>query len=88
MSSVFVLNIDDFRPLVEVAAKHPDVTVYRRGPYFELRATVGYDIDRNATGCRNAVWYSSIAAVHGARITVWDRTTMHVEPAASAGTPR
>ncbi len=84
MSSVYVLDIDDFRPLAQVAAKNPDVTVVRRGPYFELRADVAYEIERNATGCRNAVWFSSIAALHGARITTWDKTTMRVEPTAAA----
>lgn len=84
MSSVFILNIDDFRPLAEVAAKNPDVTVVRRGPYLELRAEVPYDIDRNATGCRNAVWYSSVAALHGAAISTWDRNIMHIEPSTSA----
>jgi hypothetical protein len=80
MSTVYILDIDDFRPLARVAAKNPDVTVLRRGPYLELRAAVAYDIDRNATGCRNAVWYSSIAALDGARISTWNRATMHVEP--------
>jgi hypothetical protein len=82
MSSVFILDIDDFRPLAQVAAKNADVTVLRRGPYLELRANVAYEIDRNATGCRNAVWYSSVAALTGARISVWDRTMMRVEPTA------
>jgi hypothetical protein len=80
VSSVYILDIDDFRPLAQVAARNPDVTVLRRGPYFELRAEVAYDIDRNATGCRNAVWYSSVAALDGARISMWDKTTLRVEP--------
>jgi len=88
VSSVFVLDIDDFRPLAEAASANPDVSVHRRGPYLELRADVGYDIDRNATGCRNAIWYSSVAAVDRARITVWDRTVMHVEPFERTDAPR
>jgi hypothetical protein len=80
VSIVYILDIDDFRPLAKVADNNPAVTVRRRGPYLELHADVAFDIDRNATGCRNAVWYSSIAALRDAKITVWDKTTMHVQP--------
>jgi hypothetical protein len=80
MTILYVLDIDDFRPLAEVAAKNPDITVTKRGPYFEVHAAAAFDIDRNATGCRNAVWFSSVAALRGGVITVWDRSTMTIEP--------
>jgi hypothetical protein len=80
MTTLYVLDIDDFRPLAEVAAKNPDVAVTKRGPYFEVKAAVTFEIDRNATGCRNAVWYSSVAAIRGGVIAVWDKNTMTVEP--------
>jgi hypothetical protein len=82
MTTLYVLDIDDFRPLAEVAANNPDVTVTKRGPYFEVHAAAVFDIDRNATGCRNAVWFSSVAAIRGGIITVWDKNTMTVEPTA------
>ncbi len=80
MSVLYILDVDDFRPLAEVAAKNPAVRVRRRGPYLELQSDVAYAIDRNDTGCRNAVWYSSVAALRDARITVWDKATMQVTP--------
>jgi hypothetical protein len=85
MITLFVLDVEDFRPLAEVAAAGPDVTVRRRGPYLEVRAEGAFEINRNATGCRNAVWYSSVAAIRDGRITAWDRDVMRVEPAAPAG---
>ncbi|WP_326837541.1 hypothetical protein VSH64_22070 [Amycolatopsis rhabdoformis] len=82
MIALFVLDVDDFRPLAEVAAKDPDVTVVRRGPYFQVCADGPIRIDRNATGARNAVWYSSVAAIAGGRVRTWDKTELVVEPTA------
>lgn len=89
MTTLFVLDVDDFTPLAEVAAKDPDVTITRRGPYLLVTAEGKIVIDRTATSCRNAVWFSSVAALSGARITTWDKTEMIIEPAATAadGTP-
>ena len=84
MTTLFVLDVEDFAPLAEVAAKDPDVTVTRRGPYLLVSAEGTIVIDRNATGCRNAVWYSSVAALSGARITTWSKTEMVIEPVPSA----
>jgi hypothetical protein len=82
MTTLFVLDVDDFRPLAEVASKDPDVTVRRRGPYLEVAADGPIRIDRDATGCRNAVWFSSVAALEGARVARWDRAELVVEPTA------
>jgi hypothetical protein len=81
MITLYVLDVEDFVPLARVAAKDPAVTVTRRGPYLLVSAQGKIVIDRNATGCRNAVWYSSVAALSGARVTTWDKTEMVIEPA-------
>jgi hypothetical protein len=80
MTTLFVLDVEDFRPLAEVASKDPDVTVRRRGPYLEVTAPGSVRIDRNATGCRNAVWYSSVAAVQDGQVSHWDSSELVVEP--------
>lgn len=80
MTTLFVLDVEDFRPLARVASKDPDVTVRRRGPYLEVAAPGSLRIDRNTTGCRNAVWYSSVAAVEHGRVSRWDSSELVVEP--------
>jgi len=82
MTTLFVLDVDDFRPLAEVAAKQPQVTVVKRGPYYEIDCAGTFDIDRNETGCRNAVWYSSVAAIRGGRVAQWDKHVLRIEPSA------
>jgi hypothetical protein len=78
--TLFVLDIDDFRPLAEVAVADPAVTVTRRGPYLAVSASGPISIDRAATGCRNAIWYSAVAAVRAGRVARWDRNTLLIEP--------
>ncbi len=85
MTTLLVLDIDDFRPLAEAASKDPDVTVRRRGPYLEVAAPGSIRIERDATGCRNAVWYSSVAAVKDGRVSRWDKSGLVVEPTGTEG---
>jgi hypothetical protein len=80
MTALYVLDIDDFRPLALAACADPAVTVRRRGPYLEVSAAGPIAIDRAATGCRNAIWYSSVAGVRGGRIARWDRDGLLIEP--------
>jgi hypothetical protein len=78
--TLYVLDIDDFRPLAGVAAQDSGVTVVRRGPYLEVTAPGPISIDRAATGCRNAIWYSAVAAVRGGRVARWDKQSLLIEP--------
>lgn len=81
--TLFVLDVDDFRPLAEVAAKQHDVDVVKRGPYYEVSSNTVIEIDRDATGCRNAVWFSSVAAVRSGHVSQWDKTVLRITPGSS-----
>ena len=85
MTTLFILDVEDFLPLVKVAAENPEVTVARRGPYYLLDCDGSFEIDRGATQCRNAVWFSSVAAVRRGRIARWDRDVLRVEPLPDPG---
>jgi hypothetical protein len=37
-------------------------------------------IDRRATGCRHAVWYSAVAGLQDARIAQHDKNALHIIP--------
>lgn len=80
MTTLYVLDVEDFRPLAEVAGAHLDVTVRRRGPYFEVSSAGAITIDRAATRTRNAVWFSSVAAVADGTVTRWDKDELVIEP--------
>lgn len=79
MTTVLVLDVPENRPVVDVAASAETVTVERIGPYFKVSAPGPIVIDRRATGCRHAVWYSSVAGLLDARITQWDKDAMRLE---------
>jgi hypothetical protein len=80
MTTLFVLDVPENVPLAEVAARDPRVTVGRTGPYFQITAPGPIVIDRRATGCRHAVWYSSVAGLRAARIVQHDKDALRVEP--------
>lgn len=82
MTALYVLDVPENTMLAKVAAQNPDVMVGRIGPYFEITADGPIVIDRRATGCRHAVWYSCIAGVApSSGITQHDKDALRVEPA-------
>ncbi|TDD36033.1 hypothetical protein [Saccharopolyspora elongata] len=82
MTTLYVLDVPENTALAEVAAEDPEVTIGRIGPYFEIYAAGPIVIDRRATGCRHAVWYSAIGGVaRNSRITQHDKNALRVEPA-------
>lgn len=80
MTTLFVLDVPENIPVVRVAGESAAVTVDRVGPYFRISSDHAIVIDRRATGCRHAVWYSSVAGLSRSRITQWDKDAMRVEP--------
>jgi hypothetical protein len=75
-----VLNVPENRPVAEVASRDARAVSLRHiGPYFEITFDGGVVIDRRATGCRHAVWYSSVAGTLRARITQWDKDVLRLE---------
>ena len=81
MTQLLMLDVPENIAIVAVASHDPHVTVDRIGPYFRIAADTPIVIDRRATGCRHAVWYSSVAGLVRSRITQWDKDAMRIEPA-------
>lgn len=80
MSALYVLDVPENRPVADVAARDERAVSLRRvGPYFEIVFDREIVIDRRTTGCRHAVWYSSVAGTREARITQWDKDSLRLE---------
>ena len=80
MTALYVLDVPENTALAKVAALDPALTVGRVGPYFEITGAGPIVIDRRATGCRHAVWYSAVAGVSGGEIVQHDKDALRVEP--------
>lgn len=78
MTTLFVLDTPENRPVVDVADTDPTTTVTKVGPYFRVQNDNEIDIDRRSTQCRHAVWYSSVAGLHHSRIAQWDKDKLLV----------
>ena len=79
MPKLFVLDVPENKGVVDVAAQAPDNTIDTVGPYFRIVSTADIVIDRRATGCRHAVWYSAIAGLESAFIAQHDKNALRVE---------
>ncbi len=78
MTTLYVLDVPENLALPKVAAEDPGVTVDKIGPYFEIRADGPIVIDRRATGCRHAVWYSALAGLQDARVVQHDKNALRL----------
>jgi len=81
MTKLYILDVEEFRPVIEVAAAAPGVARHRLGDHVELAADGEIVIDRRATGVRHAVWYSVVGGVADGRVTQFDKDALRVEPA-------
>lgn len=79
MTTVFILDVPENTPVAKVVQLDPSVDVDKIGPYFVLTAEGPIVIDRRATGCRHAVWYSCVAGLGDSTITQWDKDALRVE---------
>lgn len=79
MTTLYVLDVPENTTVPKVASENPAVTISKVGPYFEIRADGEILVDRRATDCRHAVWYSCVAGVADGRITQHDKDALRVE---------
>ena len=80
MTTFYVLDVPENASLPPVAAQDAAVTVDKVGPYFRIHSPGTIVVDRRATGCRHAVWYSAVAGLENSRITQHDKDALRVEP--------
>ncbi|MEV4145749.1 hypothetical protein AB0J40_18905 [Amycolatopsis sp. NPDC049691] len=81
MTAFYVLDVPENTAVAKIAGADPAVTVDRIGPYFAITAPGAIVVDRRATGCRHAVWYSCVGGVaRDSRITRHDKDALRVEP--------
>ena len=79
MPRFYVLEVPENEAVATVAARDPANRVDHLGPYWRITAAGPIVIDRRATGCRHAVWYSAVAALEGSVITQHDKNALRVE---------
>lgn len=79
MARFYVLDVPENEGVLAVARQDDGNTVDRIGPYFRISAPETIVIDRRATGCRHAVWYSAVAGLEGSVITQHDKNALRIE---------
>jgi hypothetical protein len=80
MTQLLTLDVPENTPIVTVGSP---IRTHRRPdrPVLPRRGDTRIVIDHRATGCRHAVWYSSVAGLVRSRITQWDKDATRIEPA-------
>lgn len=79
MTSVFILDVPENSGPVELARNDPGLSVDMVGPYFQIWSVGDIRLDRQASGCRHAVWYSVLAGISGGEVVQHDAEALRVE---------
>lgn len=80
-AAVFVLDVEEFRPLVDAARAMPGASV--GGPvqgYFRISAPDAIEFNRKALGFKPAVWYGAMTGGLQGRIVEFGRDILRIEP--------
>jgi hypothetical protein len=75
---MFVLEVPENEGVIRAAADNRGLSIDKVGPYFRISAATEIVIDRRATGCRHAVWYSAVAGLQDAVVTQHDKDALRV----------
>ena len=76
---MFVLRVPETDGVLAVAGQDPAISIDHVGPYALLTGADDIVLDRRATGCRHAVWYSCVGGLEGCRIVQWDKDALRLE---------
>lgn len=85
MTSLFVLDVPEFSPLVEAARKKPELTIL--GPkagYFRIATDGQLRIRRDETGLPEALWFGAFTAGYDGEELVIDSDQFSIGPTAVA----
>lgn len=79
MIRLYVLDVPEFRPVIEEATGLAD-RFRALGNYVEFASAEGMTIERRKAGARRAVWFSSIAALQGGKVIQFDGDVLRLAP--------
>jgi hypothetical protein len=86
MTSLYVLDVTEFRPLVEAASRRSDLTVIGPvGGYYRVRADGQLRIERAETGLPEALWFGAFTAGYDGEELVIDQHQFWIGPKPAAG---
>lgn len=78
MTRMYVLGVPENEGVVKVAGMDTAISIDNVGPYFRISCDGDIVIDRRATGCRHAVWYSVIAGLEQSKVVQHDKDFLRV----------
>lgn len=79
-AALYVLDVDEFRPLVTCARAMPGVSVTGpHGGYLRIASAGPITFDRKTLGFKPAVWYGAVTGGLVGRITEFSRDTLRIE---------
>lgn len=79
-TTLYVLAMPEFAPLVEAARKQRKLSVKRHKAHFEISAEGAIAIRRSATGLGRALWFGALTGGFDGLIDKFDETMLRIVP--------
>lgn len=79
MPTVFILDVEEFRPMIDQAHQMEGVTVLHYPPgYVRVSSDFEISFNRKALGFKPAVWYGALTGGLQGRIAEYSRDTLRI----------
>jgi hypothetical protein len=79
MVTLFILNVEEFQPLIQDARRRPDVEILDGPPgYTRIQTTGALEFRRRELGLKPAVWYGALTGGVVGRVVEFSRDTLRI----------
>ena len=80
MVTLFVLNVEEFRPLIQDARRRPEMEILDGPPgYTRIRTSGVLEFKRKQLGLTTAIWYGALTGGVVGRVAEFSRDTLRIE---------
>ena len=79
MTTLFLPDVDDFRPIVDHARDNNALQVKKRGEFIQIESDRGIELDRKLVPVRDALWFSCLVGGIKGKIVEFSAKRIRIE---------
>lgn len=81
MSTLYILDVPEFRPLAEVLTSAPGLSAERVGSFTRVSTAGTLSVTRASTGLEKAIWFGALTGGYQGRVERFDEDELRIADA-------
>ena len=79
MTTLYLPDVDDFRPIVDHARSNNALQVRKRGDFIQIYSDQGIELDRKLVPVRDALWFSCLVGGIKGKVVEFSADRIRIE---------